>query len=148
MKFDSFVKYAGGDGAILTAPDDSKWLFFDSVGMKIPEYKNVCGKESNMPDYVCELINETAFEPCGLTGAHVPYADSKPSELVRTFGDGGLSIDISNKAFGFIEKKDRTFISEYEGLDDDSTYKALLVTDDYDEDEPEIKMIIIKKVEE
>ena len=28
MKFDSFVKYAGGDGHIMTAPDQSKWLFF------------------------------------------------------------------------------------------------------------------------
>ena len=145
MKFDSFVKYAGGDGHIVTAPDQSKWLFFAGIGMKVPEYKNVCGGEINMPDYIDQLINEAEFKEAELTGAHVPHADSKPSELLRTFESNHGYIDISNKAFGFIEKKDRTLIAQYEGLDDDSTYTALLVTDDYDEDEPEIKMIVVKK---
>lgn len=148
MKFDSFVKYAGGNGLIETAPDKSKWLFFDGIGMKVPEYKNVCGKEYTMPDYIDKLINEAEFREAELIDAHVPHADSKPSELLRTFGGRGLSIDITNKAFGFIEKKDRTLMAEYEGLDDDSSYIALLVTDDYDEDDPEIKMIITEKVED
>ena len=139
MKFDNFCKFAGSDGVILVAPNNEKWLFYHNVGMLIPENKNVCGSVANMPDYFTELLYEAGYEACELTSAYVPSPDSKPSELMRIFSGWHNTIDISNKAFGFIEKKDRTYIATYE--DEETIYTALLVTDDYDEDDLEFKMI-------
>lgn len=143
MKFDNFCKFAGSDGVILVAPNNEKWLFYHNVGMLIPENKNVCGSVANMPDYLTELIYEADYEACELTSAYVPSPDSKPSELMRIFAGMHNTIDISNKAFGFIEKKDNTYVATYE--DEETNYTALLVTDDYDEDDLEFKMIYIVK---
>ncbi len=152
MKFDSFLKYAGGDGVILTAECGEKWLFFDKIGMRIPEGKGVLGTVAKMPEYLEDLIYDREVVACELTQAYVPRCDSKPSELKRVFtGAHGLSIDISNKAFGFIEKKDDTYITDVGVVDehDDSTrYVALLITDDYgDVEDLEFKMIVIHKEE-
>lgn len=143
MKFDNFCKFAGSDGVILVAPNGKKWLCYGKTGMLIPENKNVCGNVANMPDYLTELIYEAEYEACELTSAFVPNPDSKPSELMRMFTGMHNTIDISNKAFGFIEKKDSTYIATYE--DEETSYTALLVTDDYNEDDLEFKMIYIVK---
>lgn len=148
MKFDNFVKYAGSDGVILTASDNSKWLGFGSVLMKVPEGKNVCGKVANMPEYMEDLIFNNSYSACELTDAFVPRCDSKPSELRRVFSGSGRDINISNKAFGFIEKKDRTYVSSQVVYEEEvtTTYTALLITDDYGEDDDlEFKMVVIER---
>lgn len=148
MKFDNFLKYAAGDGAILEAENGDKWLFYANVGMKIPNGKNVCGSVSVMPDAINDLIEYDDYVACELKSAYVPYADSKPSSLIRRFEgcgsdeDGNLFIDVPNKIFGFIERKDETFINEI--VTDDNRHVALLVTDDYGDDR-EFKMIYIEK---
>lgn len=142
MKFDSFIKYAGSHGAILEAKNGDKWLFFGDVGMKIPEGKNVCGIVGKMPEEINILITTSDYNACELEKAFVPNKDSKPSELLRKFGNDDYEIDIPNKIFGFIERKDRTYISIHDDIDYD--YTALLVTDDYSE-EPDFKMIYIVK---
>lgn len=153
MKFDSFLKYAGGDGVIFTAECGEKWLFFDKIGMRIPEGKGVLGTVAKMPEYLEDLIYDREVVACELSYAYVPRGDSKPSEIKRVFtGTHGLSIDISNKAFGFIEKKDNTYITDVciVGEHDNTTTTciALLVTDDYgDVEDLEFKMIVIHKEE-
>lgn len=149
MKFDKFVKYAGGNGLIEEAHNGDKWLFYNGIGMKIPEGKNAYGNETMMPGGIDDLIYEyDDYDVCELKTAFVPNADSKPSELLRRFaskpknGSEPLMIDIPNKVFGFIEKSDRTFINEC-GIGEDD-YTVLLVTDDYGEVE-EFKMIYIVK---
>ena len=148
MKFDNFLKYAAGDGAILEAENGDKWLFYANVGMKIPNGKNVCGNVSVMPEAINDLIEYDDYVPCELKSAYVPNADSKPSELIRRFErcgadeDNNLFIDVPNKIFGFIERKDETFINEI--VTDEYRYVALLVTDDYGDDR-EFKMIYIEK---
>lgn len=135
MKFDNFVKYAGSNGTIFEVDNGDKWLYYDHVGMKIPQGRNVCGsKPLIMPEYMKDLIYKyDDYEDAELTAAYVPDKYSKPSELMRTFSDGELSIDLYNKAFGFIEKNDRTFInSVYEA--DDRRYTALLVGAGYGDD--------------
>lgn len=148
MKFDSFVKYAGSDGIILQAANGDKWLFYDKVGMKIPENRSVCGKSLDIPLYMEQLIyTYEDYDAAELTAAFVPEAYSKPSELMRTFTGGELSIDLYNKAFGFIEKNDFTYINEVDDTDDNGNvtrYIALLVSNDYGDDK-EFKMIYLVK---
>lgn len=148
MKFDSFVKYAGSDGTILEAENGDKWLCYDSIAMKIPEGRSVCGKSYSMPIYIEQLIYiYEDYDAAELTDAFVPTPHSKPSELMRKFSGGDLEIDITNKAFGFIEKKDFTYINEVEILEDNGDtkrYKALLVSNDYGDDK-EFKMIYLVK---
>lgn len=144
MKFDNFVKYAGSYGTIFEAANGDKWLNYNHVAMKIPEGQNVCGKVLKMPVYMEELIYKyDDYGAAELTAAYVPTAYSKPSELMRTFTGGDLWIDLYNKAFGFIEKSDHTYINavEYEG--DDKRFIALLVTSDYGEDK-EFRMIYLE----
>ena len=144
MKFDNFVKYAGSNGIIFEANNDDKWLFYDKVAMKIPEGRNVCGRVLHMPVYMEDLIYKyDDYDYAELTAAFVPTAYSKPSELMRTFTSDDLSIDIYNKAFGFIEKKDCTCINAVEYEEDDKKYVALLVSSDYGDDK-EFKMIYVE----
>ena len=148
MKFDNFVKYAGSNGTIFEASNGDKWLFFNSIGMKVPDGRNVCGNLTAMPDWIEELITSDDYDATTLYQAFVPSADSKASELMRRyqsisyFGEQKLLIDISNKAYGFIEKKDDVYCNSIEH--DDVFYDALLITDDYG-DEKEFKMICIVK---
>ena len=144
MKFDNFVKYAGGDGTIFKGANGKQWLFYNHIGMKIPEGRSVCGTAHPMPGYMSDLIYKyDDYDAAELTAAHVPNAYSKPSELLRTFTGGDLSIDLYNKAFGFIEKNDYTYINavEYEG--DNKRFTALLVSNDYGDDK-EFKMIYLE----
>lgn len=144
MKFDNFVKYAGSNGTIFEADNGDKWLFYDKVAMKIPEGRNVCGKSFEMPVYMDDLIYKyDDYYAAELTAAFVPNAYSKPSELMRKFTGGDLSIDIYNKAFGFIEKSDYTYINYGEYPQDNKTFTALLVSNDYGEDK-EFKMIYLE----
>lgn len=144
MKFDNFVKYAGSNGTIFEANNGDKWLFYDKVGMKIPEGRNVCGKSFKMPVYMEDLIYKyDDYDEAELTAAHVPNAYSKPSELLRTFTGGDLSIDLYNKAFGFIEKEDLTYINQGEYPEDDMVYTVLLISSYYGDDK-EFKMIYVE----
>lgn len=144
MKFDNFVKYAGSNGTIFEAENGDKWLFYDKVGMKIPEGRNVCGKSWKMPAYMDDLIYKyDDYEAAELTSAYVPHAYSKPSELIRAFTGGDLSINLYNKAFGFIEKNDLTYINAVDHDEDDKRFTALLVSSDYGEDK-EFKMIYLE----
>lgn len=150
MKFDSFTKYAGGYGSILTAKSGDKWLFFEGIGMKIPMYCTVCGTPGKMSESIEKLLYEFAdFDSAKLTDAYLPEPYSKPSEVKRVFSGGGLNIDITNKAFGFIEKKDHTYINEYEN-DDGERYTVLLVSDMLaDGDAVDFKMVyVVKEVKE
>lgn len=133
MKFDNFVKYAGGNGLILESDNGDKWLFYDKVGMKIPEGRSICGRVATMPDYMRDLIYKyDDYDAAELTKAYVPNAYSKPSELMRRFTGGELYVDLYNKAFGFIEKADLTYINEIDK--EESIYTALLVSSDYGDD--------------
>lgn len=144
MKFDNFVKYAGSNGTIFEADNGDKWLYYDKVGMKIPEGRNVCGKSFEMPVYMDDLIYKyDDYYAAELTAAFVPNAYSKPSELMRKFTGGDLGIDIYNKAFGFIEKNDYTYINAVDYDEDDKRFIALLVSSDYGEDK-EFKMIYLE----
>lgn len=144
MKFDSFVKYAGSDGTILEADNGDKWLVYAKVGMKIPEGRSVCGKSYKMPDYMEDLIYKyDDYDAAELTAAFVPEAYSKPSELMRKFSGGDLEIDLYNKAFGFIEKNDYTFINAMDCEEDNKRFTALLVSNDYGDDK-EFKMIYLE----
>lgn len=144
MKFDNFVKYAGSNGTIFEATNGDKWLFYNQVGMKIPEGRNVCGKAFKMPVYMEDLIYKyDDYDKAELTAAYVPNAYSKPSELLRTFTGGDLSIDLYNKAFGFIEKKDLTYINAVDCEEDNKRFTALLVSNDYGDDK-EFKMIYVE----
>lgn len=144
MKFDNFVKYAGSDGILFEATNGDKWLFYDKVGMKIPEGRSVCGKVSSLPYYMEKLIyTYDDYDEARLTAAYVPEPYSKPSELMRTFSGGDLSINLYNKAFGFIEKKDSTYINAID-IEEEAIYTALLVSNGFG-DEMEFGMIYIDK---
>lgn len=144
MKFDNFVKYAGSNGTIFEATNGDKWLCYNSVAMKIPEDSNVCGKVFEMPVYMNDLIYKyDDYDDAELTAAHVPNAYSKPSELLRTFTGGDLSIDLYNKGFGFIERGDLTYINAVDYEEHNKRYKALLVSKDYGDDK-EFKMIYVE----
>lgn len=143
MKFDNFCKYAGSNGVILVAPNDEKWLFYHNVGMLIPDKKNVCGQVANMPDYITQLVYDLEYEACELTGAYLPDPYAKTSELIRHFTSRDNSVDITNKAFGFIESGDLTYMSHYEDID--TSYTALLVTNDYSDNNAKFKMICIER---
>lgn len=138
MKFDNFVKYVGADGIILETSVNDKWLFCGSVGMLIPENRNVCGRIETMPEYIENLI-DCDCEPVELVEAVLPKPDSKPSELLRVFEGKNTIINIRNKTFGFIEKSNRTFGAAF--TKEGEINSALLVTDDYSENDFEIKMI-------
>ena len=76
MKFDNFVKYAGSNGTIMEADNGDKWLFYNSIGMKIPEGKNVCGNEIVMPSFIYDLIyTYDDYDACDYSCAcHKDYA--------------------------------------------------------------------------
>ena len=154
MKFDNFVKYAAGHGSILVAENSDEQLFYEGIGMLIPQYSAVCGTLGKMPEYIDKLIYEfTDFDSAELTDAYLPEPYSKPSEIRRVFSSDNLDIDISNKAFGLIEKADLTYINSYEDEgEDEKRYVVLLVSDtpiyDVDTDTPEFGMIRINRMPE
>lgn len=144
MRFDKFVKHVGIDGMILKAENGDKWLWYGNVGMKIPENKNVSGVIHDMPEWLEDVIYNEDVKACELKRAYVPFADSKPSELLREFANNlNMSIAISNKTFGFIERSDKTDICEFEVSDDKHT--ALLVADEFSY-EDEFQMCVIDDI--
>jgi hypothetical protein len=134
MKFKNLLKQSEGYGFVFKL-DGDKWLFYNNVLAKVPAgYNVVCDLETNMPDWLVELLDVPYAEHAYLVGAGVPFPDSKPSELFRVFGDNEnkenvkRAVLVPNKTFGMIERHNGVWIDEMST--DEHSYKFLFVTKD------------------
>lgn len=129
MKFEKFVKRVGVHGKIVRNGDEA-WLICNGVGMLVPEGVKPFG-DVNEPNDLIKAILKADIEDdeLSLFRASLPYADSKPSEIVRVFKtELDDEIGISNENFGLIEKNDRLVYLEIE-TSENNTEKFILVTD-------------------
>ena len=129
MKFEKFVKRVGVHGKIVRNGDDA-WLICNGVGMLVPEGVKPFG-DVNEPNDLIKAILKADIEDdeLSLFRASLPYADSKPAEIVRVFKtDLDDEIGIRNENFGLIEKDDRLVYLEIE-TSEDNVEKFILVTD-------------------
>lgn len=129
MKFEKFVKRVGVHGKIVRNGDDA-WLICNGVGMLVPDGVKPFG-DVNEPNDLIKAILKADIEDdeLSLFRASLPYADSKPAEIVRVFKtDLDDEIGIRNENFGLIEKDDRLVYLEIE-TSEDNVEKFILVTD-------------------
>ena len=129
MKFEKFVKRVGVHGKIVRNGDEA-WLICNGVGMLVPEGVKPFG-DVNEPNDLIKAILKADIEDdeLSLFRASLPYADSKPAEIVRVFKtELDDEIGIRNENFGLIEKNDRLVYLEIE-TSENNTEKFILVTD-------------------
>lgn len=129
MKFEKFVKRVGVHGKIVRNGDEA-WLICNGVGMLVPEGVKPFG-DMNEPNDLIKAILKADIEDdeLSLFRASLPYADSKPAEIVRVFKtDLDDEIGIRNENFGLIEKDDRLVYLEIE-TSEDNVEKFILITD-------------------
>ena len=129
MKFEIFVKIFGVHRKIVRNGDEA-WLICNGVGMLVPEGVKPFG-DVNEPNDLIKAILKADIEDdeLSLFRASLPYADSKPSEIVRVFKtELDDEIGIRNENFGLIEKNDRLVYLEIE-TSENNTEKFILVTD-------------------
>lgn len=129
MKFEKFVKRVGVHGKIVRNGDDA-WLLCNGVGMLVPDGVKPFG-DVNEPNDLIKAILKADIEDdeLSLFRASLPYADSKPAEIIRVFKtDLEDEIGINNENFGLIEKNDRLVYLEIE-TSEDNVEKFILVTD-------------------
>ena len=129
MKFEKFVKRVGVHGKIVRNGDDA-WLICNGVGMLVPEGVKPFGDVKEPNDLIKAILKaDIEDDELSLFRASLPYADSKPSEIVRVFKtDLEDEIGIRNENFGLIEKDDRLVYLEIE-TSEDNVEKFILVTD-------------------
>ena len=129
MKFEKFVKRVGVHGKIVRNGEEA-WLICNGVGMLVPEGVKPFG-DVNEPNDLIKAILKADIEDdeLSLFRASLPYADSKPAEIVRVFKtELDDEIGIRNENFGLIEKNDRLVYLEIE-TSENNTEKFILVTD-------------------
>lgn len=129
MKFEKFVKRVGVHGKIVRNGDEA-WLICNGVGMLVPEGVKPFGDISEPNDLIKAILKaDIEDDELSLFRASLPYADSKPSEIVRVFKtELDDEIGIRNENFGLIEKNDRLVYLEIE-TSEDNVEKFILVTD-------------------
>lgn len=129
MKFEKFVKRIGVHGKIVK-DGDKPWLICNGVGMLVPEGVKPFGNVDEPTSLMRMILNaDIDDDELMLSRASLPYADSKPADIVRVFKtEAGEEIGISNENFGLIEKDDRLVYLEVE-ISDDNVEKFILVTD-------------------
>lgn len=129
MKFEKFVKRVGVHGKIVRNGDDA-WLICNGVGMLVPEGVKPFGDVKEPNDLIKAILKaDIEDDELSLFRASLPYADSKPAEIVRVFKtDLDDEIGIHNENFGLIEKDDRLVYLEIE-TSEDNVEKFILVTD-------------------
>ena len=129
MKFEKFVKRVGVHGKIVRNGDDA-WLICNGVGMLVPDGVKPFGDVKEPNDLIKAILKaDIEDDELSLFRASLPYADSKPAEIVRVFKtDLDDEIGIRNENFGLIEKDDRLVYLEIETSEDD-VEKFILVTD-------------------
>lgn len=129
MKFEKFVKRVGVHGKIVRNGDEA-WLICNGVGMLVPEGVKPFGDVNGPNDLIKAMLKaDIEDDELSLFRASLPYADSKPSEIVRVFKtELDDEIGIRNENFGLIEKNDRLVYLEIE-TSENNTEKFILVTD-------------------
>ena len=129
MKFEKFVKRVGVHGKIVRNGDDA-WLICNGVGMLVPEGVKPFGDVKEPNDLIKAILKaDIEDDELSLFRASLPYADSKPAEIVRVFKtDLDDEIGIRNENFGLIEKDDRLVYLEIE-TSEDNVEKFILITD-------------------
>lgn len=129
MKFEKFVKRVGVHGKIVRNGDEA-WLICNGVGMLVPEGVKPFGDVNEPNDLIRAILKaDIEDDELSLFRASLPYADSKPAEIVRVFKtELDDEIGISNENFGLIEKNDRLVYLEIE-TSENNTEKFILVTD-------------------
>lgn len=129
MKFEKFVKRVGVHGKIVRNSDEA-WLICNGVGMLVPEGVKPFGDVKEPNDLIKAILKaDIEDDELSLFRASLPYADSKPAEIVRVFKtDLDDEIGIRNENFGLIEKDDRLVYLEIE-TSEDNVEKFILVTD-------------------
>ncbi len=129
MKFEKFVKRVGVHGKIVSNGDEA-WLICNGVGMLVPEGVKPFGDVKEPNDLIKAILKaDIEDDELILFRASLPYADSKPAEIVRVFKtDLDDEIGIRNENFGLIEKDDRLVYLEIE-TSEDNVEKFILVTD-------------------
>ena len=129
MKFEKFVKRVGVHGKIVRNGDEA-WLICNGVGMLVPEGVKPFGDVKEPNDLIKAILKaDVEDDELSLFRASLPYADSKPAEIVRVFKtDLDDEIGIRNENFGLIEKDDRLVYLEIE-TSEDNVEKFILVTD-------------------
>lgn len=129
MKFEKFVKRVGVHGKIVRNGDDAR-LICNGVGMLVPDGVKPFGDVNEPNDLIRAILKaDIEDDELSLFRASLPYADSKPAEIVRVFKtDLEDEIGISNENFGLIEKNDRLVYLEIE-TSEDNVEKFILVTD-------------------
>lgn len=130
MKFNNFVKSLGCDGYIYKDEEGNKWLCGLGCAMRVPEtVEGVCGRaEISAPDWFNDLVFDDQLKIVNLEGAYLPDARSKTSEVRRVFEGGNVRVAITNKVFGFIEKRDSCYAIEYEHPAEDSNGNEIIET--------------------
>lgn len=129
MKFEKFVKRVGVHGKIIRNGDDA-WLICNGVGMLVPEGVKPFGDVKEPNDLIKAILKaDIEDDELSLFRASLPYADSKPAEIVRVFKtELDDEIGIRNENFGLIEKDDRLVYLEIE-TSEDNVEKFILITD-------------------
>lgn len=129
MKFEKFVKRVGVHGKIVRNGDDA-WLICNGVGMLVPDGVKPFGDVKEPNDLIKAILKaDIEDDELSLFRASLPYADSKPAEIVRVFKtDLDDEIGIRNENFGLIEKDDRLVYLEIE-TSEDNVEKFILITD-------------------
>ena len=98
--------------------------------MLVPEGVKPFGDVKEPNDLIKAILKaDIEDDELSLFRASLPYADSKPAEIIRVFKtDLEDEIGINNENFGLIEKDDRLVYLEIE-TSEDNVEKFILVTD-------------------
>lgn len=135
MKFEKFLKNCGARGTVITTKSDGKFLKLANVMLAIPDGVNVLSATTTpAPEYVKDILSafyEGDTFTAELTDAKLPTPDASPSKIERIFTNGfGGGITVDNKTFGIIERSDRLFTFEDDGVSD-GDQDALVVVSGY-----------------
>lgn len=116
MKFEKFAKKAVPHAACVTV-GNSKYLAYNGVYARIPEWCGSIGIESNENEELDDFCNYADRSDCeaSLTKAYLLDADGKAKDIVRVFSDeDGGKVEISNEHYALIEKTDMCVIATNE----------------------------------
>lgn len=138
MKFEKFLKIAGGRGIIVDS-DGEKWLLYESTMLRVPETVNVIAAlRMSEPRFMRQAFEEFAAEntiTANLSGAELPTPDASASKIIRLFSDDeGGTVGIGNKEFSIIEKSDNVY-TVYDDTFSQHDPAGLLITTGYGESE-------------
>lgn len=138
MKFEKFLKIAGGRGIIVDGGGE-KWLLYESTMLRVPETVNVIAAlRMSERRFMRQAFDEFAAEntiTATISGAELPTPDASASKIIRLFSDDeGGTVGIGNKEFSIIEKSDNVY-TVYDDTYSQKNPAGLMITTGYGESE-------------